>query len=31
MFYGLPVLSEKLFDVQMEGEHFMNIAMYTKK
>jgi hypothetical protein len=30
MFYRLPVLSERLFDVQMEGEHFMSIAMYNK-
>jgi hypothetical protein len=28
MFYRLPVLSEKVFDVQEEGEHFISIAMY---
>ena len=30
MFYRLPVLSEKLFDVQEESEHFVSIAMYNK-
>jgi len=30
MFYRLAVLSEKLFDVQKEGEHFMSTAMYNK-
>ena len=30
MSYSLPVLSEKLFDVQEESEHFVSIAMYNK-